>query len=112
MAVSRGVADVPPEQEDLSTLDSLGRALAEARLNKNLSKSAAAKELGVSRQTYILWERGAQNPGVEQTDRLARFLEEDKEKVLNLLLRVNGFIDEDAYYELRKGSSRTFGPDG
>lgn len=82
-------------------LVSLGEALASAREERNLSKSAAAEELGVSRMTYGMWERGAWVPELNNVGILSEFTGLSREVVLSELLRMNGAIGNDEYVELR-----------
>lgn len=82
------------------TIDKL---LAEARKNKDLSKAAASRELGVSRMTYDMWERGAWVPDMDNIGILADFTGENREEVFSILARANGYIDKNAYLEIRHG---------
>lgn len=80
----------------------LGTILEEAREERELSKSKAAKEMGVARQTYHSWESLGQVPGVEQADTIANFTGLDRIEVLSLLLRLNDFLDYDQYLTTKR----------
>lgn len=84
----------------------IGAAMARARADKELSKSAASRDIGVSRMTYDMWERDAWVPGVERAEEIATFCDLPKVDVLAALLRANGILDADTYLELKRGSSR------
>lgn len=81
----------------------IDRLLETARKNKELSKAAASRELGVTRMTYDMWERGAWVPAMENIDVLAAFTGLRKEEIFSILARANGFIDKDAYLEIHYG---------
>lgn len=77
-----------------------------ARLDKDLSKAAASRELGVSRMTYDMWERGAWVPNMDNIDILADFTGTPREEVFSILARANGYINKDAYIEVHYGQRR------
>lgn len=87
------------------TLVDLPNEIKRAREEKELSKSKAAVELGVSRLTYAMWEQGAWVPQIDKTRDLATFTSLRKEEVLSYLARKAGMIDDNAYLETRYSTS-------
>lgn len=77
----------------------LGRTLEVVREQKKLSKSAAARELDVSRLTYDMWERGAWTPDLDKVGRLSEWTGVAREVMFSVLARMNGYIAEDVDLE-------------
>ena len=84
-------------------LTDLGGELERSRLDRDLSKSAAAREMDISRMTYDMWERGAWVPDITNVGIIADFTGLGRDVVISTLLRMNGVIDESAYVEIRYG---------
>ena len=55
-------------------VNAIPELLAERREEAGISQRAAARELGVSPQTYVWWERGAVTPKATQATALAAWL--------------------------------------
>lgn len=79
----------------------LPKEIERAREEKDLSKSKAAEELGVSRLTYTMWEKGAWVPQFDKAQILATFTGLRKEEIISWLARQSGMLDDNAYYETR-----------
>lgn len=79
----------------------LPKEIERARLEKELSKAKAADELGVSRLTYSMWEKGAWVPQPDKTQALANFTGLPKEEIVGAIMRSMGVLDDNAYYETR-----------
>lgn len=47
-------------------------SMAAARVNAKMTQADAAKEMGVSRQTIINWEKGKVSPGIPEIEKLSR----------------------------------------
>lgn len=47
-------------------------SLAAARVNAGLTQEAAAKKMGVTKQTIINWEKGKIVPGIPEVEMLSR----------------------------------------
>ena len=47
-------------------------SLEAARVNAKMTQAEAAKEMGVSRQTIINWEKGKVAPGIPEIEKLSR----------------------------------------
>jgi len=43
-----------------------------ARVNAKMTQADVAKEMGVSRQTIINWEKGKASPGIPEIEKLSR----------------------------------------
>lgn len=80
-------------KEEVRDLVALGKAIQDARKNKNLSKVRAAKELEIARLTLDQWENAQWVPKVERVGSIADFTGLDRMQVLSVLLRANGIID-------------------
>jgi DNA-binding XRE family transcriptional regulator len=63
-------------------MNALPELLLEHREEAGLSQRAAARELGVSPQTYVWWERGAVTPKATAAGDLAKWLGISKADVL------------------------------
>ncbi|HEU5001541.1 MAG TPA: helix-turn-helix transcriptional regulator [Actinomycetota bacterium] len=63
-------------------MNAIPELLAERRDEAGISQRAAARELGVSPQTYVWWERGAVTPKATQAGPLAAWLGISKADVL------------------------------
>jgi transcriptional regulator with XRE-family HTH domain len=55
----------------------LGAAFQERRWSRGLKRSEAAKEIGVSVATYLLWETNRSEPDLRNISRAIRFLGRD-----------------------------------
>jgi DNA-binding XRE family transcriptional regulator len=66
----------------LGTVNALPELLIERREDAGMSQRAVARELGVSPQTYIWWERGAVMPKPTWATELAAWLGISKTDVL------------------------------
>lgn len=64
------------------SMNAIPELLAERREEAGISQRAAARELGVSPQTYVWWERGAVTPKATQATTLAGWLGISKADVL------------------------------
>lgn len=53
-------------------MDKLQITLAAARVNAGYTQEQSAKEMGVSKQTIINWEKGKVIPGIPQIEKLSR----------------------------------------
>lgn len=84
----------------------IDKLLEATRRDKELSKAAASRELGVSRMTYDMWERGAWIPNMDNIDILVAFTGKSREEIFSTLARANGYIDKDAYIEVHYGQRR------
>lgn len=51
--------------------DVLRITMAAARVNAGLTQDEASKELHVTKQTLVNWEKGATQPKVEQAERMS-----------------------------------------
>ena len=47
-------------------------SLEAARVNAKMTQADAAREMGVSRQTIINWEKGKVSPGIPEIEKLSR----------------------------------------
>ena len=63
-------------------MNAIAEMLRERREEAALSQRAAARELGVSHQTYVWWERGAVTPKPTAAAVLARWLGLTKSEIL------------------------------
>ena len=63
-------------------MNAIPELLAERREEAGLSQRAVARELGVSPQTYVWWERGAVTPKATWAGSLAEWLGISKSDVL------------------------------
>jgi DNA-binding XRE family transcriptional regulator len=63
-------------------MNAISELLVERREEAGMSQRAAARELGVSPQTYVWWERGAVTPKVTAAGDLAQWLGLSKGDVL------------------------------
>ena len=52
--------------------------LKEYRINENLSQIKMASKLGVSLNTYILWERGVMTPNPKNQEKIDELLKSEK----------------------------------
>lgn len=55
-------------------MEKLQISLAAARVNANLTQEELGKELGVSKQTIINWEKGRIVPGIPEMEMIAKIL--------------------------------------
>ncbi|MCD7863584.1 MAG: helix-turn-helix transcriptional regulator [Lachnospiraceae bacterium] len=53
-------------------MDKLQISLAAARVNAGMTQEAAAREMHVSKQTIINWEKGKVIPGIPEIEMLSR----------------------------------------
>lgn len=53
-------------------MDNIQISLAAARVNAGLTQEAAAKKMGVTKQTIINWEKGKRIPGIPEMEMLSR----------------------------------------
>lgn len=79
----------------------LPKELQRAREEKKLPKTEAATELGVSRLTYAMWEKGAWTPQPDKAQAITSFTGLSKEEVVSSIMRMLGVLDDNAYYETR-----------
>lgn len=63
-------------------MNAIPELLLERREEAGMSRRAVARELGVSPQTYVWWERGAVTPKATSAGALAGWLEISKSDVL------------------------------
>lgn len=64
-------------------MDTIASLLSNARTERRLSVTAAAKEVDVTHPTYYSWKRGAQ-PDLDNLDRIARSTAEPRERILEV----------------------------
>ena len=72
-------------------MGTLAAALEEARLERGLSKRAAAADLGCSEMSYAMWAKGVWKPDAARAAELAAFTGKDRVEILGLL----GVLDDD-----------------
>lgn len=56
-------------------MENIQITLAAARVNAGLTQEAAAKKMGVTKQTIINWEKGKIVPGIPEIEMLSRIYE-------------------------------------
>lgn len=85
---------------------SLAQMLIDARTRDGKSKAASAREIGISRMTYDMWERGAwgTKPTNENIWALVRFTGHSRNEVVTVVARRSGLIHKDERIEIRSAA--------
>lgn len=91
--------------KDIKDIETVGTLLARTRDRRQLSKSAAAREMGVARMTYDMWEKDAWVPDPDKAKILADFAGVEQVEVLTILWKQSGVLDEDEYLAVKKRRS-------
>lgn len=53
-------------------MEKLQISLAAARVNANMTQQDVAREMGISKQTIVNWEKGKNAPGIAQMQMLSK----------------------------------------
>ena len=73
-ALRRYIVSNPIRQEKVASAISLGEAIKEHRMSRNMTQEFVAESLGVSRQAVSKWESGASDPSTTNLIALAKLL--------------------------------------
>ena len=73
-ALRRYIVSKPIRQEKVASAISLGEAIKEHRMCRNMTQEFVAESLGVSRQAVSKWESGASDPSTTNLIALAKLL--------------------------------------
>ena len=73
-ALRRYIVSKPIRQEKVASAISLGEAIKEHRMSRNMTQEFVAESLGVSRQAVSKWESGASDPSTTNLRALAKLL--------------------------------------
>ena len=73
-ALHRYIHSKPVRQEKAASAISLGEAIKEHRMSRNMTQEFVAESLGVSRQAVSKWESGASDPSTTNLIALAKLL--------------------------------------
>ena len=70
-------------------MDDFQITLAAARVNKGLTQEDVSKEMHVSKNTIVNWEKGTSEPTVTQARRLANFLDIPLDRIIFVPIETN-----------------------
>lgn len=64
-------------------------SLAAARVNANMTQDEASKELHISKQTLVNWEKGITQPKIDQAERMSELYKMPYQNIIFLPTKTN-----------------------